>query len=108
MLFGFGFALQLERANARGQSGLKIFRRRVSVLLGFGLIHAYLLWWGDILLIYAMLAFVLILVRNFSDRSLHWTGLLVALALPPLAPGLGSPIGACFRSCSGGSCSVAG
>lgn len=56
LLFGLGFAVQLERADARGAPGLRLYLRRVAVLGLFGLIHAYLLWWGDILLIYALLA----------------------------------------------------
>lgn len=54
LLFGVGFALQLERLARRGHDGLRIYRRRVLVLLGIGLVHSYLIWDGDILTLYAL------------------------------------------------------
>ena len=87
MLFGLGFALQLERARQRGVDGLRVYVRRIAILLAIGAIHAYLVWWGDILLIYAGLALLMIPFRHASNRTLLWTGLLVALfAEPLLAP----------------------
>lgn len=84
LLFGMGFAIQLERAKARGSDGLRLFVRRLGVLFGIGLIHAALIWWGDVLLMYAILGLLLILFRHASDRVLLWGGLLLALVLPPL------------------------
>jgi len=84
LLFGLGFSLQMERAAANGRDGLGLFRRRIAVLGLFGLLHCYLLWWGDILLIYALMALVLMLFRKASDRVLLAGGLLIALVLPPL------------------------
>jgi uncharacterized protein len=83
MLFGLGFALQLERAQARGSAG-RLYLRRIGVLLLFGAIHSYLFWWGDILLIYALMGLLLALCRNLSQRGLLALGLFVALA-PALA-----------------------
>lgn len=84
LLFGLGFSLQMERAAARGADGLRVYLRRLGVLALIGVMHAYLLWWGDILLIYAMLAVLLVPFRHASDRVLLCTGLFIALALPPL------------------------
>ena len=50
-LFGLGFAIQMERWEAQGPGR---FRRRLLVLLGFGLLHGLLVWMGDILSIYAL------------------------------------------------------
>ncbi|MCX7791460.1 MAG: DUF418 domain-containing protein, partial [Chloroflexaceae bacterium] len=41
LLFGLGFALQLERARERGGRFAPLYLRRLLVLLGFGLVHAY-------------------------------------------------------------------
>ena len=82
LLFGAGFALQLERLQSRGANGLRIYRRRILVLLGFGLIHMILIWDGDILTLYALLGLALPLFRRWSDRALLMTA--VALLLLPL------------------------
>lgn len=85
LLFGLGFALQLKRAEARGAGGLARYVRRLLVLLGIGAIHAYLVWWGDILLIYAFAGLLLILFRTWTAGSLIAIGLAIALVLPLLA-----------------------
>lgn len=78
ILFGLGFAVQLERAHARGVDGLRTFLRRMAVLLLVGALHsAY--WWGDILLIYALAGFALVPMRRWPDRWLLWGGFCVAL-----------------------------
>ncbi|HQU91480.1 MAG TPA: DUF418 domain-containing protein [Pyrinomonadaceae bacterium] len=70
LLFGFGFALQIARAEERGDVKASVFKRRLFWLLVIGLLHAYLLWAGDILSIYALMGFILILFRRKSDASL--------------------------------------
>lgn len=81
-LFGFGFALQIARAEERGDGGATLFKRRLAWLLVIGLLHAYLLWAGDILSIYALMGFVLLLFRRKSDTSLlKWA---VALMIVPI------------------------
>src|SRR5918993_1219319 len=69
-LFGFGFALQIARAEERGDRTASLFKRRLFWLLIIGLLHACLLWAGDILSVYAATGFVLILFRKKTDRSL--------------------------------------
>lgn len=81
-LFGFGFALQITRAAERGDTKATLFKRRLFWLLVIGLLHAYLLWAGDILSVYAVMGFVLLLFRNKSDRSLiKWA---VVLMIVPI------------------------
>lgn len=79
-LFGFGFALQIERAEQRGDSEAKLFRRRLFWMLVIGLLHAFLLWFGDILSIYALMGFLLVRFRRSGNRRiLRWAfGLLLA------------------------------
>jgi uncharacterized protein len=69
-LFGFGFALQIARAESRDDTKSSVFKRRLFWLLVIGLFHAYLLWAGDILSIYALMGFLLLLFRKKSNESL--------------------------------------
>ena len=82
LLFGLGFALQLERSMKRQQPFASRFARRLFVLLLFGLAHALLIWVGDILTLYALLGFLLLLFRNTSDKwLLRWTVILLILPI---------------------------
>jgi uncharacterized protein len=69
-LFGIGFAVMMERAEARCLPNRAFYLRRLGVLLGFGLFHLTLLWWGDVLAPYALMGFLLFLFRNASQRRL--------------------------------------
>jgi uncharacterized protein len=81
-LFGFGFALQIARAVERGDLKASLFKRRLFWLLVIGLAHAYLLWAGDILSIYAVMGFLLILFRNKADGSLlKWAFVLMLIPI---------------------------
>jgi uncharacterized protein len=78
LLFGLGFALQMQRAQARGGDGLNLFKRRIRMLMLIGLAHMLLLWMGDILLFYAVMATVLLRMRNLDDRRiLRWAAIFV-------------------------------
>lgn len=79
LLFGIGFAIQLQRAKIRKANGPSFFRRRLLILLGIGLVHLYLIWPGDILVLYALLGFFLLIFRGMTDAALlRWTiGLLL-------------------------------
>ncbi|MDW8106917.1 MAG: DUF418 domain-containing protein [Armatimonadota bacterium] len=69
LLFGLGFALQMERLTARGAESTKIMRRRLIVLLLIGLIHGLFIWTGDVLLLYALCGIVLLALRGLRPRS---------------------------------------
>ena len=79
MLFGFGFAMFLSRAEARGADGMKLYLRRLMILLVIGFAHAMAVFYGDILHIYALAAFILILFRRAPDRLLLICGLAFSL-----------------------------
>jgi uncharacterized protein len=79
-LFGLGLAVQMSRAEARGISFVPLYVRRLTVLLIIGLLHAYLLWWGDILHIYALLGFWLLIFRKRAPKTiLIWAGFFLLL-----------------------------
>ena len=67
-LFGMGFAVQLTRAEARGAKFMSFYPRRLAALAMFGLIHGILIWWGDILLAYAIGGAMLLLFRKMSQK----------------------------------------
>lgn len=74
-LFGLGFAIQLTRAEARGAKFMSFYPRRLAALAVFGLIHGILIWWGDILLTYALAGGLLLFFRNRSQKTLlGWAG----------------------------------
>lgn len=69
MVFGAGVVLLTSRLEARGNSG-DIYYRRTLWLLLFGIVHAYLLWLGDILYPYALCALVLYPFRKMQPKGL--------------------------------------
>ncbi len=81
-LFGLGFALQIQRAEARGTRFVPFYLRRLFVLLLIGVAHAVFIWVGDILVLYALLGAVLLLCfRRRSPRTLLlWAGIFLAVA----------------------------
>jgi uncharacterized protein len=82
LLFAIGFTIQLERLEHRAASdALWIYVRRLLVLFAIGIAHAVLIWNGDVLHYYALLGFVLLFLRNVSDRTI--VVLIVALLLVP-------------------------
>ncbi len=75
-LFGAGVVLFTERMAEKGVSPLKVHYRRTFWLLLFGLAHAYLLWYGDILVIYALCGFFIVLFRKKKPLTLLVLGIL--------------------------------
>lgn len=86
-LFGVGFGILMQRAQARGTGFTGFYLGRAFVLLIIGLFNLAFLYWGDILIVYALLGMVLLLFRNASQRLLLTTGLALVLA-PPVIAGL--------------------
>ncbi len=64
LLFGAGFAVMAQRAEAAGRDFTRFYLRRSLGLLGIGLVHALLVWSGDILVAYALLSFALLAFRE--------------------------------------------
>ena len=69
-LFGWGLSVQMARARERGTRFTPLYLRRLLVLLLIGIVHGVLIWSGDILTLYALLGFLLFLVRNRSERTI--------------------------------------
>ncbi|GGA40730.1 DUF418 domain-containing protein [Dyella nitratireducens] len=75
-LFGVGLAIQFERL-AKTQRRLVLLVRRLVVLLGFGLIHFYLIWNGDILTEYALIGLIALPMLYLSNVWLATIALLL-------------------------------
>ncbi|WP_115513370.1 MULTISPECIES: DUF418 domain-containing protein [Xanthomonas] len=84
MLFGMGFAVMAQRAERTGRGFFGMYLRRTAGLLVIGLAHTLLLWSGDILVTYAMLAVLLLGARNAPTVTLPWLAALVYLCAPAL------------------------
>lgn len=81
LLFGWGIALQIKRGMENGAVVLPVVIRRLWFLLLLGTIHL-LVWTGDIVAFYALLGFLLLLFRKFSNKTLLVIG--SALILSPI------------------------
>lgn len=78
-LFGWGIALQFKRAAANGINALPTVRRRLLFMLLLGAAHL-LIWPGDIVFFYGLLAFLLLPLRKFSNKVLLITGVILVLS----------------------------
>ena len=74
MLFGAGIILSTRRQDQAGHSTLFFHNIRTFWLLMFGVLHAYFIWYGDILVTYALCGFVVYWFRNLSVPILLGVG----------------------------------
>lgn len=72
LLFGAGMMMQMQRAARSGTPFMPRYLRRIGVLACFGLIHAFLIWYGDILLLYAVVGLLLLAFAGLTARQLVW------------------------------------
>jgi len=79
MLFGVSlFLVGGERGDrARG----RVLARRLAVLFGFGMLHGFGLWWGDILSLYALTGALMFFCRSWRPKTLLAIGLLLFVGL---------------------------
>lgn len=83
-LFGAGIVLMWERMEAAGHTSTALHYRRTLWLMVFGAIHAYLVWSGDILLIYGVCALWVYRLRKLTARRLATVGIIVLMVAPAL------------------------
>lgn len=107
LLFGAGVALMLERLERRRRAAeeakeagqaedrgtgkpvrvARVHYRRAAGLILIGLAHAYLLWYGDILVTYGICALALYPLRRVRPSRLLAAGILALLVAPAIAQG---------------------
>ncbi len=74
MLFGAGIIVMTSRRESIGFKTASVHYRRMVLLLIFGLLHAHLLWYGDILYTYALCGMMVYLFRHWRPRTLIIVG----------------------------------
>jgi uncharacterized protein len=84
MLFGAGVYLFTSRIEGAGRQSGWLHYRRMLVLIMFGLLHAYFLWFGDILVHYGICGLLLYPFRQCPPRRLILIGTVILL-VPILA-----------------------
>ncbi|MBM7633998.1 DUF418 domain-containing protein [Geomicrobium sediminis] len=84
-MFGISLILIYERLQAKGFNPHPTLLRRLLLLFFVGAIHGYYIWAGDILLMYAMAGFVLLLFMKLPEKWLlmlalvFWLGMAVGM-----------------------------
>lgn len=74
-LFGISFYIFMKRAEEKQDNFYLLYSRRLIGLALFGLLHLVFLWYGDILLQYALSGFLLIYFYNKENKTiLKWLG----------------------------------
>ncbi len=70
ILFGAGVVLFSSRIEKKGMKSAGLHYRRMFWLFVIGMIHAYLIWYGDILVAYALCGMLVYLLRKKSIKTL--------------------------------------
>ena len=82
LLFGASMMLVIDRAIAKGESAAHVHYRRMVWLALFGLAHYFLIWFGDILFLYAIVGMIAFVFRDWSvDRLLRAALIIFGLGL---------------------------
>ena len=83
-LFGAGVLMFIESKEEKGQDAVRLHLRRTAVLIAVGLLHAYLLWYGDILVAYGFTGIFLLFVRDLDARRLAGLAGIFLLFIPAI------------------------
>lgn len=86
LLFGVSFGLMLDKAQrvVPGDGAVAaVVTRRIGLLAAIGLAHAFVLWFGDIISLYALASVPLWWVRRWAPRRLF--ALAIACLVTPIA-----------------------
>ena len=87
MLFGASMLLVIDRAARSGESPAKVHYRRMIFLALFGLFHFYVIWFGDILFLYAVGGMIAFLFRERKLKTLLiWSAGIAARPTPAASP----------------------
>lgn len=87
LLFGAGAVLLTSRLEKYGDTAADIFLRRNMWLTLFGILHAYLVWYGDILYFYGLSALIFLFpCRKLAARSLLTAGIVILIVCSCVGP----------------------
>lgn len=79
LLFGFTFYIQCNNQKKLGKDFGYRFLWRLILLIGFATLNAAFFPAGDVLLLFAVVGLVLFLTRNWSDKALFITAVILLL-----------------------------
>ncbi|HWL88812.1 MAG TPA: hypothetical protein VNO21_23575, partial [Polyangiaceae bacterium] len=79
LIFGLGMAISSERVLATGASAHRLLVRKQLILLVIGLIHATLIWNGDVLVSYALVGLAILPFLRSRTRTLLLGALVMAI-----------------------------
>jgi uncharacterized protein len=77
LLFGASMMLVIEHAEAKQQNAARVHYARMAWLAVFGLSHFFILWFGDILFLYAVIGSLAFLMHHWEPRRLITWALIV-------------------------------
>jgi uncharacterized protein len=80
LLFGASMMLIITNAREKQMEPGKVHYRRMIWLCIFGLLHFYLIWWGDILFLYAVSGSLAYLFHHLSPKKLIKWALIIYAA----------------------------
>jgi uncharacterized protein len=83
MLFGAGITMLAARCDATGRPAGPLHYRRMAALLLVGVAHAYLAWYGDMLVTFALCGALVFVHRELSPPRLLVAGI-VCLGIAPV------------------------
>lgn len=81
----FGASLFLVGGERSDKERGKVLRRRLGWMLLFGAVHGAAIWFGDILLVYALSGFIVMFARSWRPRTLMTVGAVVYVSLNAVA-----------------------
>lgn len=93
ILFGFGFYIQMKKADEAGINFRPYYFKRMLILFLIGCIHAYLFWFGDIIRDYALCGILLLFVYKWSSKKILITGVVFSVFLTAIVFIVNSALG---------------
>jgi len=84
LMFGAGIYLFAQKYKRLEQSPTQPFVLRTLALIAIGMVHAYLIWDGDVLVSYAVCGLAAFFMRNLPNKVLLTLGAIMVFA--PVAP----------------------
>lgn len=79
LLFGAGVFLMSRNIEKKGKKPAKYHYRRMLWLILIGLLHAYVIWYGDILVSYGLCGLWVYLLRKKSPKTLFIVGMILII-----------------------------
>jgi uncharacterized protein len=74
LLFGYGLGILQRRAIHKGENFYFMAIKKLFILLVIGIIHAFVIWSGDILITYAIIGLMLLVFMQMSGKTLVLLG----------------------------------